>query len=239
MSALVVAGDVSGSCTLQAPSAAGSTVLTLPVIATDTLAGIAATQTLTNKTLTSPALSGTVTGTYTLGGTPTLTAPALGTPASGVLTNCTGVAAAALPAGSVLQVVNVVKLTSFSTTSASFVDITGLTASITPSSTNSKILALVTYSRGAGVTGSINLLRGATNLLQPTTVQTYSASSVNFTAVDSLSAATIICLDSPASVSAVTYKCQVKTSSGTVYIGNRSSNDMEMVSTITLMEIQG
>ena len=34
-----------------------------------------------------------------------LNTPALGTPASGVLTNCTGVAAAALPAGSVLQVV--------------------------------------------------------------------------------------------------------------------------------------
>ena len=56
MSALVVAGDVSGTCTLQAPSAAGSTVLTLPVIAADTLAGIAATQTLTNKTLVAPAL---------------------------------------------------------------------------------------------------------------------------------------------------------------------------------------
>ena len=69
MSALVVAGDVSGTCTLQAPSAAGSTVLTLPVIATDTLAGIAATQTLTNKTL---------------------VAPVLGTPASGNLANCTG-----------------------------------------------------------------------------------------------------------------------------------------------------
>lgn len=71
------------------------------------------TQTLTNKTLTAPVLGGTVTGTYTLGGTPTfpssvvqlttsqtltnktltaptLTTPALGTPASGVLTNCTG-----------------------------------------------------------------------------------------------------------------------------------------------------
>ncbi|MSX44189.1 MAG: hypothetical protein F2774_08195 [Actinobacteria bacterium] len=51
MASVIVAGDVSGTCTLQAPSAAGSTVLTLPVIATDTLAGIAATQTLTNKTL--------------------------------------------------------------------------------------------------------------------------------------------------------------------------------------------
>lgn len=33
------------------------------------------TQTLTNKTLTAPTLSGTVAGTYTIGGTPTLTSP--------------------------------------------------------------------------------------------------------------------------------------------------------------------
>lgn len=36
-----------------------------------TLVGVTATQTLTNKTLTSPTLGGTVAGTYTLGGTPT------------------------------------------------------------------------------------------------------------------------------------------------------------------------
>lgn len=92
MSSVSISGDVSGAISIAAPSAAGSGTLTLPVIAADTLAGIAATQTLTNKTLTSPALSGTVTGTYTLGGTPTLTDPALGTPTSGVLTNCTGTA---------------------------------------------------------------------------------------------------------------------------------------------------
>ena len=91
MSSIAIAGNTSGSISISAPDVSGSNTLTLPV-ATDTLAGIAATQTLTNKTLTSPALSGTVTGTYTLGGTPTLTAPALGTPASGVLTNCTGTA---------------------------------------------------------------------------------------------------------------------------------------------------
>jgi len=74
MSSIVIAGDTSGSVTLQAPAVAGSSVLSLPAV-TDTVVGIAATQTLTNKTLTSPVL----------------TTPALGTPASGVLTNATGI----------------------------------------------------------------------------------------------------------------------------------------------------
>ena len=42
--------------------------------------GTTMSQTLTNKTLTSPVLGGTVTGTYTLGGTPTITAPAISNP---------------------------------------------------------------------------------------------------------------------------------------------------------------
>ena len=50
MASISVAGDSSGSITIAAPAVAGSGTLTLPV-ATDTLAGIAATQTLTNKTL--------------------------------------------------------------------------------------------------------------------------------------------------------------------------------------------
>ena len=91
MASILVSGDTSGSITISAPAVSGSSVLTLPT-GTDTLVGKATTDTLTNKTVTAPVLSGTVTGTYTLGGTPTLTAPALGTPASGVLTNCTGTA---------------------------------------------------------------------------------------------------------------------------------------------------
>jgi hypothetical protein len=84
MASVIVSGDTSGTITIAAPAVAGSGTLTLPV-ATDTLVGKATTDTLTNKTL---------------------VAPALGTPASGVLTNCTGVVAGALPAGSVLQVKN-------------------------------------------------------------------------------------------------------------------------------------
>ena len=54
----------------------GSAVLTLPTT-TDTILGRATTDTLTNKTLTAPVLSGTITGTYTLGGTPTVPASAI------------------------------------------------------------------------------------------------------------------------------------------------------------------
>ena len=50
MADIIVAGNTSGAITISAPLVAGSGVLTLPT-GTDTLAGIAATQTLTNKTL--------------------------------------------------------------------------------------------------------------------------------------------------------------------------------------------
>ena len=57
MSSVVISGNTSGSITLSAPDVSGSNTLSLPAV-TDTLAGIAATQTLTNKTLTSPTITG-------------------------------------------------------------------------------------------------------------------------------------------------------------------------------------
>jgi len=71
MSSVLISGDTSGAITISAPLVAGSGTLTLPAV-TDTLVGLAATQTLTNKTLTAPVLSGSITGTYTLAGTPTM-----------------------------------------------------------------------------------------------------------------------------------------------------------------------
>jgi hypothetical protein len=47
-------GSTSGTTTVQATAVAGTNTLSLPATTSDTLVGLAATQTLTNKTLTSP-----------------------------------------------------------------------------------------------------------------------------------------------------------------------------------------
>ena len=231
MSSIVVAGNTSGAITISAPLVAGSGTLTLPV-ATDTLAGIAATQTLTNKTL---------------------VAPALGTPASGVLTNCTGVVAAALPAGSVLQVVSATKTDTFSTTSSTFVDVTGLSATITPRSTSSTILVNFSVNRGAAgaAISGFQILRGATAICigdaaGSRTRATTGAYPSNGDTVSSIITSSMIYLDSPSTTSATTYKIQVKSdlSSTTIYVNRNqidgdSSSYLRAASTITVMEIAG
>ena len=231
MASVNISGDVSGAISIAAPSAAGSGVLTLPT-GTDTLVGKATTDTLTNKTL---------------------VAPALGTPASGVLTNCTGVVAGALPAGSVLQVVSTTKTDTFSTTSSPFVDITGLSVSITPRSTSSTILVNFSVNRGAsvGAISGFQLLRGATaicigdaaSLRTRATTGAYPGSA---DASNAIITSGMIYLDSPATTSATTYKLQVKSdvSGQTTYI-NRTGSDgdstayVRCASTITVQEIQG
>lgn len=99
-------GNTSGDATIQPAAVAGTaTVLTLPS-ATGTLATLAGTESLTNKKLGSLTSNGIVTtsggdgtlsvtattgsGSVVLATSPTLVTPALGTPASGVLTNATG-----------------------------------------------------------------------------------------------------------------------------------------------------
>jgi len=93
-------------------------------------------------------LVGSTSGSVTLqepavAGTTVLTLPAV----SGTIltTGSSGqsIPKAALPTGSVLQVVQTYKTDSFSTNATSYTNVTGLSASITPTSATSKILVMV------------------------------------------------------------------------------------------------
>ena len=194
--------------------------------------------------MSSVVISGDTSGAITLAapavsGTNTLTLPALtGT----VLTNKT--------AGTVLQVVSTTKTDTFSTTSTSFTDVTGLSASITPTSSSSKIFVIVNVALGAGnIQTSARLMRDATAIsIGDTASNRVRASSVNVgnTTANSTSgmplSTAINYLDSPASTSSITYKIQIQVSSGTGYV-NRADDDQDATfrartaSTITVMEI--
>ena len=163
-----------------------------------------------------------------------------------VLTSASSVARTQLPVGSVLQVVSTIKTDAFSTTSTSFVDVTGLSLSITPTSSSSKILILV--STWLGVASSsrtgVRLVRDSTAIGFGSGAGTYNVSGYNADwasgAGDNLGCTSISFLDSPATTSATTYKIQQFTTTGTAYT-NRRGNDNTFVtaSTITALEIAG
>jgi hypothetical protein len=75
------------------------------------------------------------------------------------------------PAGKILQCVSTTKTDTFSTTSTSMVDVTGLSVSITPTSTSSTILVfmnvMTSHSAGGAAQNSFNLVRNSTAIGQP------------------------------------------------------------------------
>jgi hypothetical protein len=147
--------------------------------------------------------------------------------------------------GGVLQVLSTTKIDTFSTNSASYVDVTGMSVSITPASTSSTVLVLVSIGgHGAGTADSmLQLVRNSTALANGNS-GTYngfaqSNSAQNSTAIPGV----IIYLDSPATTSATTYKIQQLCNQGTAqtaYFNRRGSNtQIGVSSTITVMEIAG
>jgi hypothetical protein len=180
------------------------------------------------------------TGTLVLqtGATPTT---AMTIDASQNITTANRFAKASMPTGTVLQVLSTTKTNVFSSTSTSFVDITGLSVTITPTSTSSTILILVTSNfacSAAGIPQSFNLVRNSTNIAQPSTTPTYNGTVTPYLNLFENSLGwSINFLDSPATTSATTYKIQGKTSGGTFYVNGRGSADFASISTITVMEI--
>lgn len=161
------------------------------------------------------------------------------------------------PAGSVVQVVSVSKTDVFSTSSTSYIDVTGLAATITPSNVNNKILCIVAATIGAGdpsqgVSGSARLLRDSTPIQVGNTTAGYTSTSTASTYGGSSDgnnnkSFAITVLDSPATTSAVTYKIQVirLENAGTVRVNALGNDNASQVysqrsaSSITLMEIAG
>jgi hypothetical protein len=157
-------------------------------------------------------------------------------------------------AGNVLQVVTGVVssvVTTSTPTVGTFVAISGFTASITPSSSSSKILVIVdanvvtSASTDQGV--MYQLTRGGTAIdlgdaSSSRTRVTGVASNLGFDY--SIPKASIVFLDSPATTSSTTYGLSVcaTTASRTIYL-NRTSADVDAnysgraSSTITLLEI--
>jgi hypothetical protein len=151
--------------------------------------------------------------------------------------------------GHVVQIVSVTKSDTFSLTSTTFTDVTGLSATITPKSASSKVLVIANLSIGISVADwrQFRILRGTTaiGIGDEAGSRTRSTSSQYFGASDPTShigTESETFLDSPNTTTETIYKIQVRAASGTVYV-NRSGNDgntagnARTISTITLMEI--
>ena len=199
---------------------------------------IAAPNSNTNRTLTLPDEAGTV----------------LTSASSLAAANLSGsVASSAMPAGSVLQVLQTVKTNVFSTASVSWVDWTGMSATITPQSTSSKVLVTLTSGVSNDTNNSfqyVKLVRGVTDIALGDTVGSVTRCWIDG-AFGTLSSFSLVqkplagsFLDSPATISATTYKLQViRTINGTAYFGRSANiidaNRSSIPSVLTLMEIAG
>jgi hypothetical protein len=177
------------------------------------------------------AMQGGATGT----GTVTLLAPITNTNRTLTLPDATGTVltnatTTGFPAGSVLQVVQGDLASTFSTSSSSATD-TGLSATITPSSSSSKILAFLDSHGGQDTNGRscfYFLVRSSTTIKSADNLQTGTTGS-NMPMV-------LTQLDSPSTTSAVTYKIQMKTDgAGTVTMTSSGTQ----ISSLILMEIAG
>ena len=168
-----------------------------------------------------------------------------GTSGQALTTNASGqLAFATVAGGKVLQTVYGTTGSQVFNYTATLAD-TGLTATITPSATTSKILVIVSQAWMARKTnagyagGNILIFRDSTQITSRTGTSNYDlyTSAGGATSVEVYDRFTLVQLDEPSTTSATTYKTQgaaAETVSGGSFIGYQTDN---RDSYITLMEI--
>ena len=160
---------------------------------------------------------------------------------------------AKLPTGSVLQVVQTVKTDTFTSAASSFTNITGLTATITPSTTSSKILVMASVVIGhtKDYFVMLRIARGGSAILQgdaagvrlQTLGMVYSYPALGPANEQTTWSHQVV--DSPASTSSLTYSVQTMQEGGATHYVNRLMRDdnatyePRSASSIILMEIAG
>ena len=160
-----------------------------------------------------------------------------------------GVSGTGISAGKILQVVQTFKTDSTSqsgNSSTTFYDISGMSVSITPSSSSNKVLVMWTAqvaSSGASGRGNIiRLLRGSTEIGSGTGGSSTNGQVYHRTVQYNPETKNMMYLDSPNTTSATTYKLQwsVEGSGGsatTYYLNDNSGGSFGLTSHITVMEV--
>ena len=174
---------------------------------------------------------------------------------AGTVLTTAGVPASAMPAGSVIQVVQTVKSDTFSTTGTSFVEITGYNVTITPASSSNKVMVEVCLHIGEGQDAfpAFRMYRNGTELQTASAIGSGTSAMFGKTTTGNdardallLEPVNFKFLDSPNTTDAITYTIRVRpmgTISRTVYVNRcqtyNDSNQYTVISTFTATEIAG
>lgn len=147
-------------------------------------------------------------------------------------------------------IVTVNKTDTFTLTSTTFTDLTGLSADITLGSTDNKVLIMCQLNNGGNTQTQAfgRITRNGTVVLQGDaggnrTQSTIGMTVINISVANNTDASTMFILDSPASTSTLTYQVQVAAESGNMVTINRSGTDSNAAtinrstSTLTLLEV--
>ena len=153
-----------------------------------------------------------------------------------------GLVSATGKGGGVIQMIFESTTTEVTNTDGNYTD-TGITATITPTRSDSKIMVIVSiqwllYRDSTETNGSFKLLRGSTNISEHANAVHIEAGTTGQSRIISEGGYMIQRLDTPATTSATTYKVQFRTdvtANGAQMIVNRNSAP----GCITLMEVSG